>query len=79
MSWLHRAEYARTHPNDPRPPLGKEYDAWLIRADAWMPRRRTVDGCETCQTITSPHSPSHDASEWCESGKRTHCTCDRCF
>ncbi len=24
-------------------------------------------------------APSHDASGRCESGKRPHCTCDRCF
>lgn len=24
-------------------------------------------------------APSHTASPLCESGSRTHCTCDRCF
>jgi hypothetical protein len=23
--------------------------------------------------------PNHDAARMCESGKRTHCTCDTCF
>lgn len=24
-------------------------------------------------------APQHDASSSCESGSRSHCTCDRCF
>lgn len=26
-----------------------------------------------------PMAPSHEASAYCESGKRPHCTCDSCF
>lgn len=26
-----------------------------------------------------PFMPSHKASSRCESGKRSHCTCDTCF
>lgn len=27
----------------------------------------------------TPFAPDHKASDHCESGKRPHCTCDRCF
>lgn len=29
--------------------------------------------------ISSVFAPSHKPSRYCESGKRPHCTCDRCF
>ena len=44
--------------------------------------------CPTCRREFYPllrkgavsiFAPSHKASPACESGKRPHCTCDRCF
>lgn len=38
--------------------------------------------CEKCKEFyrdPNAFSPSHKASERCESGKRPHCTCDTCF
>lgn len=41
--------------------------------------------CAGCQEFyrsampTSTFAPSHKASDGCQSGKRHHCTCDRCF
>lgn len=44
--------------------------------------QRYVDGCATCERIKTQHGgfgPDHDASERCESGKFSHCSCDTCF
>jgi hypothetical protein len=41
-----------------------------------------VDGCIGCQQERErrePFFPRHFAGKTCESGKRNHCTCDRCF
>ena len=38
--------------------------------------------CRTCretQRDPSHFGPYHDASPRCESGKRSHCSCDTCF
>jgi hypothetical protein len=38
--------------------------------------------CEYCRQIVEEDGgmgPYHDASPNCESGSRTHCTCDTCF
>jgi hypothetical protein len=43
--------------------------------------------CPTCdrdrakanETGRVPFGPSHDASTRCQSGRRSHCTCDTCF
>jgi hypothetical protein len=45
------------------------------------PKRERVEGCPFCERIKAAggFGPSHDASPSCESGKRPHCTCDRCF
>lgn len=43
-------------------------------------RRRLVDSCSYCQdNKDDARMPPHDASDNCESGKRTHCTCDICY
>jgi hypothetical protein len=37
-------------------------------------------GCVTCaQHMSGEMMPPHDPSPRCESGKRSHCTCDVCF
>ena len=39
-------------------------------------------GCEACAAERGRREnffPSHVASQSCESGRRAHCTCDRCF
>lgn len=45
------------------------------------PRRSRVEGCSSCDE--DPQGlrvmPPHDASERCESGKRSHCSCGSCF
>lgn len=35
--------------------------------------------CAYCAKYSGGMMPSHNASSMCESGKRNHCTCDRCF
>ena len=35
--------------------------------------------CKSCDRETSDFHPPHDASPRCESGKRSHCSCDTCF
>ncbi len=43
-------------------------------------RRRVVEGCDYCAKYGhEPMMPRHDASRRCESGKRSHCSCSRCF
>jgi hypothetical protein len=47
-----------------------------------MPRARRFEmprgECAYCDTA-GDHHPWHDASSRCESGSRSHCTCDVCF
>ena len=44
------------------------------------PRRSRVEDCSYCnEHKPGDMMPPHDASARCESGKRTHCTCDTCF
>ncbi len=40
------------------------------------PRTYKVDGCPACE---QPGAPAHQASEFCRSGRREHCSCDTCF
>lgn len=45
-------------------------------------RGKYVEGCKTCESIRDNDrgfGPPHVASDRCESGKRPHCSCDRCF
>jgi hypothetical protein len=38
--------------------------------------------CKYCDELREDNDnfhPAHDASEFCKSGKRTHCSCDTCF
>lgn len=43
-------------------------------------RRTRVLDCRTCAKLKDGElAPPHDASERCESGKHTHCSCDQCF
>lgn len=51
-----------------------------------MPRKQQTrnkyhDDCRMCQEIRNAggFGPSHDASENCESGGHSHCSCDTCF
>lgn len=49
-------------------------------AEGWLDPK-----CEECREFytaampTRVFAPHHRASAACESGKRPHCTCDRCF
>ena len=36
-------------------------------------------GCKMCRHVSVFGGPSHEASTFCRSGKRPHCTCDTCF
>ena len=41
-----------------------------------------VEGCKFCDDMKRKGEtffPPHEPSMYCESGKRPHCTCDRCF
>jgi hypothetical protein len=44
-------------------------------------KRSRVEGCPTCDRDPEGKTmmPDHDASENCESGKHSHCSCDVCF
>lgn len=44
-------------------------------------RRHKADKgkCSYCDQQTSDFHPPHDASPYCESGKRSHCSCETCF
>ena len=35
--------------------------------------------CKYCDGEKGTFHPPHDAADRCESGKRTHCSCDTCF
>lgn len=35
--------------------------------------------CTLCEQYAKTGGPSHNPSPRCESGKRPHCTCDRCW
>jgi hypothetical protein len=44
-------------------------------------RQYRVEGCSTCARDPEGNQimPPHDASNRCESGRRSHCSCDTCF
>lgn len=45
-------------------------------------RQRLRLNCPACQKYAQEGEtfhPPHDPSPMCESGKRPHCTCERCF
>lgn len=43
-------------------------------------RHRLARGeCPYCDEQVSEFHPPHDASDRCESGGRSHCSCDVCF
>lgn len=64
-------------------PDGFNASAFVIalRAQVQAPRRHKMPAgeCPSCDGETSDFHPSHDASSRCESGKRSHCSCDVCF
>ena len=35
--------------------------------------------CDRERTAATDYHPSHDASDACQSGKHSHCSCDTCF
>lgn len=42
--------------------------------------RRATSGCKYCfEHQLVDMMPPHEASRGCQSGRRPHCTCDRCF
>jgi len=52
----------------------------------WEDGRELVLGCVGCKPFydwqglpVDLYAPRHKASTRCESGKKPHCTCDRCF
>lgn len=40
---------------------------------------RDCKGCEPLYADPDAMCPRHQGSEYCESGKRPHCTCDLCW
>ncbi len=51
-----------------------------IPADRPVRRFWVEEGCPSCaREVKGGFFPPHDASSRCESGKRSHCTCDTCF
>lgn len=57
--------------------------AMAIRERAGGRRHKADPGdCEYCDRERASNAsfhPSHDASERCQSGKHSHCSCDTCF
>lgn len=53
----------------------------VVKPDPRPARRSRVAGCSTCDRDPEHKKmmPPHDASARCESGKRSHCSCDTCF
>ena len=51
----------------------------LLRKPGGRRHKLPVGECASCDRETSDFHPSHDASDRCESGKHSHCTCDTCF
>lgn len=48
----------------------------------YNPRAFYIDGCTYCDSERRQGEscfPDHFASTHCESGGRSHCSCDRCF
>lgn len=52
----------------------------------WERQGRLVPTCPSCREIyefagmpAMAWVPNHQPSDACESGKRSHCTCDMCF
>ena len=52
----------------------------MVEAFLKKSRRYHVEGCTYCARYKKGEMfPPHDASENCESGSHSHCTCDTCF
>lgn len=53
------------------------------KRDPNLRRHKAPPGtCKFCDEMSKyhiVHHPSHDPSKRCESGRRTHCTCDTCW
>lgn len=66
-----------------------EIAAWPVLAPALAEKRAHLislgfidPACAQCaELMTNPNAfcPDHKASSGCESGSRSHCTCDACF
>lgn len=41
--------------------------------------KQAAEPCVLCERYAKTGGPSHNPSPFCESGKRPHCTCDRCW
>lgn len=64
-----------------RPAWSRGYPA-LYRVTSPPPERRhrlARGECRYCDEHVSEFHPPHDASDRCESGGRSHCSCDVCF
>ncbi len=67
----------------------KDYDETIEERIARYEKYGIINpSCKTCQEVFYPAlkcgeivimAPKHIASNYCESGKRPHCTCDICF
>lgn len=58
-------------------PETKEQQIARLERDGYI--FRDCKGCEKLFEDPNQMAPRHNASEDCESGKRNHCTCDRCW
>jgi hypothetical protein len=60
-----------------------EHFPTLAQAEAFISPERLArlddhPGCATCAEV-KVFIPHHDASPWCKSGKRAHCSCEVCW
>jgi hypothetical protein len=59
---------------------GELLDAAGMRRPSSKRRHKLPTGeCAFCDGEKGDFHPPHDASPHCESGKRSHCSCDTCF
>lgn len=50
-----------------------------LRGPSLRRQKLAAGECSYCDRETSDFHPPHDASPNCESGKRSHCSCETCF
>ena len=68
-------------------PLLSRADRIKARIERWESLGSIDPTCTFCQQHfypalregREPHAPRHKASDRCESGQRSHCTCSACF
>jgi hypothetical protein len=74
-----RAEFARRLDDAARKRRSETKEQRIERQEREGTIVRDCAGCQVFFDNPDAMGPSHKASDRCESGKRSHCTCDTCF